>query len=343
MDLLGKSPAAGIDDRATIRSRGARGRGSRSRASRSRSSTWSSRRSSARFSPAAAARACFRSTASRSPCWRRPARQRARFEAVFAGEPPLRDRIVEQLRSKSCPIHDLTLDVAYVARAPKDWRHPQFNLAFARVARPPRERRSARAGVRAHRSEGGARHRRTEQPTRLPPRASTSAAAPRCATRATASSGPTTWRSSKDRERSTRACRAGTPISPTSRRPAGYRLRDEGSVHGTSVVRDGSTVDRAAGVARGSPSDRRRDRPGRSAAANQARRPPLFVVGPSLERIRLLNLVCARNSMAPVVAISGNTAVPAPSGCHGSSKQVNRPSQQCGPRRDGEEPADGSQ
>src|SRR5713101_3780996 len=62
---------------------------------------------------------------------------RARFEAVLAGEPPLRDRIVEHLRSKSCPIDDLTLDVAYVATAPKDWQHPQFNLAFARVARAP--------------------------------------------------------------------------------------------------------------------------------------------------------------------------------------------------------------
>src|SRR5258706_14054858 len=51
---------------------------------------------------------------------------RARFEAVVAGEPPLRDRVVQHLRSKSCPVDDLTLDVAYVARAPKGWPHPQF-------------------------------------------------------------------------------------------------------------------------------------------------------------------------------------------------------------------------
>src|SRR6202521_4554237 len=63
--------------------------------------------------------------------------ERARFEAVLAGEPPLQDRIVEHLRSKSCAIDDLTLDVAYVARAPKNWRYPQFNLALARVARAP--------------------------------------------------------------------------------------------------------------------------------------------------------------------------------------------------------------
>jgi hypothetical protein len=61
------------------------------------------------------------------------------------------------------------------------------------------------------------------------------------------------------------------------------------------------------------------------------------------ELLELLILACARNPMAPVVAISENTAVPASSGCRGSSKQVNRPRQQCDPRRRGKEPADGSQ
>jgi hypothetical protein len=63
--------------------------------------------------------------------------ERARLEAVLSGDAPVRDRIVEHLRSKSCPIDDLTVIVSYAARAPKDWRHPQFNLAFARVARAP--------------------------------------------------------------------------------------------------------------------------------------------------------------------------------------------------------------
>jgi hypothetical protein len=61
------------------------------------------------------------------------------------------------------------------------------------------------------------------------------------------------------------------------------------------------------------------------------------------EAAELLILACARNPMAPVVAISGDTAVSAPSGGHGSSKQVNRPREQCDRRRDGKEPADGSQ
>src|SRR6266513_2738382 len=63
--------------------------------------------------------------------------ERARFEALLTGEPTLRDRIVDQLRSQSCPIDDVTVDVSYVTKVPKDWPHPQFNLTFARVARAP--------------------------------------------------------------------------------------------------------------------------------------------------------------------------------------------------------------
>ena len=55
-----------------------------------------------------------------------PSREdRARFEAVFTGEPALRERIADRLRSKRCSIDDLTVDVAYAAKA-KEWRHPQF-------------------------------------------------------------------------------------------------------------------------------------------------------------------------------------------------------------------------
>src|SRR5436190_11725607 len=35
--------------------------------------------------------------------------ERARFEAVLAGEPALRERLVEHLRSKSCAIDDLAV------------------------------------------------------------------------------------------------------------------------------------------------------------------------------------------------------------------------------------------
>jgi hypothetical protein len=166
---------------------------------------------------------------------------RARFEAVLAGDPPLRDRIVERLRSKSCPIDDLTLDVAYVARAPKDWRHPQFNLAFARVTRAPtsdarRDPVFARIDLTVVR---GTAERKTY-----------SFAAKRI----------DLGRCPEVRDTRNRLIRtnhvafvegSGGVNQSVSRRHAhleyepssgGYRLRDDGSVHGTSVVRNGGTV-----------------------------------------------------------------------------------------------------
>jgi hypothetical protein len=58
---------------------------------------------------------------------------RARFEAVLAGEPPLRERIVDRLRSAGCDVVELIVDVVYVTRAPKSWKHPGFHIDFARV------------------------------------------------------------------------------------------------------------------------------------------------------------------------------------------------------------------
>jgi len=171
-----------------------------------------------------------------------PSREgRARFEAVVAGEPALRDRIVEHLRSKSCPIDDLTLDVAYVARAPKDWRHPQFNLAFARVARATindvqRDPALARIDLTVVR---GTAERKTYS---------------FAATRIDLGRG-TEVRDTRNRLIRTNHVAfvdgSGEVNQSVSRRHAhlayepasgGYRLCDDGSVHGTSVVRNGSAV-----------------------------------------------------------------------------------------------------
>ena len=61
---------------------------------------------------------------------------RARFEAVLAGEPTVRERIVDRLRSAGCEVAELAVDVVYVTRAQKNWKHPVFHLDFARVAPP---------------------------------------------------------------------------------------------------------------------------------------------------------------------------------------------------------------
>jgi hypothetical protein len=60
---------------------------------------------------------------------------RARFEAVAADEPPLRQRIMERLGSAGCRVPELAVDITYVARAPKGWQNPEFHVEFERVAK----------------------------------------------------------------------------------------------------------------------------------------------------------------------------------------------------------------
>ena len=62
---------------------------------------------------------------------------RARFESVFADGPPLRRRIVAHLRSSGCSIEEDDLDVTlnYEIRPRKGWRNHEFDIEFARVAK----------------------------------------------------------------------------------------------------------------------------------------------------------------------------------------------------------------
>jgi hypothetical protein len=57
---------------------------------------------------------------------------RAWLEAVFEGDPPLRARIVERLRSAGCPASEIIVAISYVARAQKNWPTREFRLGFAR-------------------------------------------------------------------------------------------------------------------------------------------------------------------------------------------------------------------
>lgn len=172
--------------------------------------------------------------------------ERARFEAVLGGEPTLRDRIVERLRSKSCPIDDLTLDVAYVAKAPKDWRHPQFTLAFARVARAPakeprRDAAYARIDLTVVR---GTAERKTYS------FAAKRVDLGRCAevrdtrNRLIRTNHVAFVEGSEGINQSVSRRHAHLAYESTS---GAYRLRDDGSAHGTSVVRSGSTLAVPAG------------------------------------------------------------------------------------------------
>ena len=58
---------------------------------------------------------------------------RARFEAVFDGEPSLRERILERLESAGCEVSDLVVKVAYVTHAKPDWPAADCHVEFGRV------------------------------------------------------------------------------------------------------------------------------------------------------------------------------------------------------------------
>jgi hypothetical protein len=64
---------------------------------------------------------------------------RARLEAILDGNVLLRDRITERLRAAGCDATDVVVQINYVARAQEHWADPQFSIAFSRIVREPRE------------------------------------------------------------------------------------------------------------------------------------------------------------------------------------------------------------
>src|SRR5690349_18322497 len=66
-----------------------------------------------------------------------PSREtRGRFEAVLGGATPLRTRILDRLHRAGCASAEVVLEIQYVDRAAQDWRAPEFDLQFARIAEP---------------------------------------------------------------------------------------------------------------------------------------------------------------------------------------------------------------
>ena len=59
---------------------------------------------------------------------------RARFEAVFDGDPSLPQRIVERLESAGCDVSNLIVKVVYVAEAKPEWAAREYHMDFDRVA-----------------------------------------------------------------------------------------------------------------------------------------------------------------------------------------------------------------
>jgi hypothetical protein len=166
---------------------------------------------------------------------------RARCEALFAASPTLRERIAERLAAAGCSEIPPAVLVEYVPRPHKNWRHQDFDIRFSRVSRP------ARPPV-------------AEAP---PPARIDFVVLCGVAERPEYSFGSTRidiGRCREVRDNRHRLIRANDVAfadsadavnSTVSRRHAhivfdetarGYRLRDDGSAHGTAVVREGRTI-----------------------------------------------------------------------------------------------------
>jgi hypothetical protein len=60
---------------------------------------------------------------------------RARLETIVNGDLPLRDRITDRLQAARCTTENLAVSIHYVLRAQKHWTDPQFAIAFSKIAR----------------------------------------------------------------------------------------------------------------------------------------------------------------------------------------------------------------
>lgn len=164
---------------------------------------------------------------------------RARFAGVLDGHPSLQQRIAARLRESGCEPAPLQVRIAYVAQADAGWSAPEFHVEFSRggVVEPPPAAPAPR-----HTLDLTITHGAAEQ-----------------ATYALALDRVNLGRCAEVRDRGNRLLRtnhvvftdASGRVNETvsrshahiDRSAAGeYRLFDDRSSHGTSIVRHGRTV-----------------------------------------------------------------------------------------------------
>ena len=168
---------------------------------------------------------------------------RARFEAILADQPTLRDRILATLAAASCHVGDLDVTVDYESKPRKHWRTPEFDIEFERVAKP--ERPAPTPGpAPAPRIELTILHGAAERRTYAVP-ASTRIDIGRCAEvrdsrhRLIRTNHVAFVEGSNGVNQSVSRCHAHISYDPAA--PC-FRLHDDGSEHGTGVVRRGRTL-----------------------------------------------------------------------------------------------------
>jgi FHA domain-containing protein len=172
-----------------------------------------------------------------------PSREtRGRLEAVLAGDPPLRGRILERLRTAGCAVADVVVAIDYADHADDSWRTPDFDLRFARVdetqrqklahdVRPPRVEAAVLRGVAERRSYSLVVGARIDIGRGSEVRDS--------GHRLIRTNHVAFTEGSDEANQTVSRQHAHIACDP---RTGHLRLHDDGSGHGTGIVRDGRTV-----------------------------------------------------------------------------------------------------
>jgi hypothetical protein len=74
-------------------------------------------------------------------------RAKARLQVAFDGPPSLKERIVSHLEAAGCSVPALDVSVSIVGRPAPEWIEPDFNLTCARVATPAASVHTARVDL----------------------------------------------------------------------------------------------------------------------------------------------------------------------------------------------------
>jgi hypothetical protein len=165
---------------------------------------------------------------------------RARLDAIVHGHPPLRNRITERLRAAGCDATELVVHVNYVARAQKSWDDPQFSVAFARITREGTEGVPEAAPARMEITViRGAAERRTYAFTSHRIDLGRGMEVRDSRNGLIRTNHVAFNAGSDDVNHSISRQHAHVVYDPRSRR---FRLHDDGSIHGTRIVRRGKTL-----------------------------------------------------------------------------------------------------
>jgi hypothetical protein len=173
--------------------------------------------------------------------------ERARLDAIVKGRVPLHDRIDHRLRAAGCDAGDLSVAIVYAAVRTEGWMHPQFHLEFDRVAHASRATAASNLngpGLELNVTKGAAEKRtyalraaRIDLGRRVEVRNSRH--------RLIRTNHVAFVENDDAVNQTVSRCHAHITFDPAT---SSYRIHDDGSSHGTAILRRGASID----VSRGS-------------------------------------------------------------------------------------------